>query len=339
MSRQEIFRDAGALRQRVGRMDQVASVTPVTLENGRERGVRALEVDNGSGLRITVLADRALDIGAASYKGINLAWHSPAGFQNPAFYEPEGQGWLRTFGGGLLATCGLVNAGPPADENGQHYGQHGRIGTIPAQDVSHGGRWEGDRYVLTVEGDVQQGVLFGENLIMHRTIRMALGEPRIEIETTVENAGFEPTPLMVLFHCNLGWPLIDAGTRIESNIVNISPRDEEAEKGQENALSFEDPTPGYKEKVYWLTPAEDNPRIAVVNEKLPLSVSFLYNKSEFTHLTEWKMMGQGAYVVGIEPGNCYPISVTEARKKGELQTIAPGERKRFGLTIEVGEGR
>lgn len=318
-------------------MEQVARATPIVLEHGPGRGLRAFELENSSGLGITVLADRALDIGAASYKGINLCWHSPAGFVNPSFYEPQGQGWLRTFGGGLLATCGLVNAGPPAQENGQSYGQHGRIGTIPAENVSYGGSWQNDRYVIGVSGEVRQGVLFGENLVMRRTIRMTLGEPRIEIETIVENAGFETSPLMLLFHCNLGWPLVDSGTRLEGNIVNIKPRDEEAAKGQENALSFEDPTPGYKEKVYFLTPEGDSPRISLVNEKLPLCVSFLYNKSELTHLTEWKMMGQGAYVVGIEPGNCYPISVTEARKKGDLQMIAPGETKRFGLTIEVGE--
>jgi hypothetical protein len=318
-------------------MDQVASVTPVTLGDGSERGVRAFDVENSSGLRIQVLADRALDIGAASYKGINLCWHSPAGFANPAFYEPEGDGWLRTFGGGLLVTCGLTNVGPPATENGRSYGQHGRIGNIPAEKVSYGGAWQDDRYLLTVSGQIRQGVLFGENLIMHRAISMALGEPKIEIETVIENAGFEPSPLMLLFHCNFGWPLIDSGTKLAGNFVNIKPRDEEAAKNQENALTFEGPAPGYKEKVYFLAPSENNPRISLVNEKLPLTVSFQYNREELTHLTEWKMMGQGAYVVGIEPGNCHPISITEARKKNDLQFIAPGEKKRFALTIEVME--
>lgn len=334
--RNETFNPEEILR-RVGRMDQVASVVPVTLENGTERGVRAFDIENSSGLRIQVLADRALDIGAASYKGINLCWHSPAGFANPAFYEPIGDGWLRTFGGGLLVTCGLTNVGPPATENGRSYGQHGRIGNIPAENVSYGGAWQCDKYVLTVSGQVRQGVLFGENLILHRAISMALGDPKIEIETVVENAGFEPSPLMVLFHCNFGWPLIDSGTKLAGNFVNIRPRDQEAAQGQESALFFEDPTPVYKEKVYFLAPSEERPRISIVNEKLPLAVSFQYNRSELTHLTEWKMMGQGAYVVGVEPGNCHPISITEARKKGDLQFIAPGEKKRFGLTIEVSE--
>lgn len=336
-SETDIFRRPEALRQRVGRMEQVARITPVTLEEGPGRGLRAFEIDNSSGLRLTVLADRALDIGAASYKGTNLCWHSPAGFVNPSFYEPEGQGWLRTFGGGLLVTVGLVNAGPPATDNGREYGLHGRIANIPAQNVSYGGSWQGDRYVLTVAGEVRQGVLFGENLILRRTISLTLGEPRIEVETTVENAGFEPSPLMIMFHCNFGWPLINSGTRLEGNLVNIVPRDEEAAQGQDRALVFDEPTPGYKEKVYFLTPADERPRISLVNEKLPLRVSFLYNKTELTHLTEWKMMGQGAYVVGVEPGNCHPISITQARKKGDLATIAPGETKRFGLAIEVGE--
>ncbi|HEX5324193.1 MAG TPA: DUF4432 family protein, partial [Capsulimonadaceae bacterium] len=203
-SQNEMFRKPGELQKRIGRIEQVARVEPVTLQNGVERGVRALNIENSSGLSVQVLADRALDIGAASYKGINLCWHSPAGFANPAFYEPERDGWLRTFGGGLLVTCGLTNAGPAVVENGRSYGQHGRIGNIPAENLSYGGQWQGDDYVLSVSGQVRQGVLFGENLIMHRTITMRLGQPKIEIETVIENAGFEPSPLMILFHCNFG---------------------------------------------------------------------------------------------------------------------------------------
>ncbi|HEX5322767.1 MAG TPA: DUF4432 family protein, partial [Capsulimonadaceae bacterium] len=129
----------------------------------------------------------------------------------------------------------------------------------------------------------------------------------------------------------------DSGTHLVGNVVEISPRDEEAAQGQDRALFFEEPAPGYKEKVYFLTPADEETQISLVNEKLPLRVTFLYNRKELTHLTEWKMMGEGAYVVGVEPGNCHPISIAEARKKNDLQFLAPGEKKSFGLTIKVDE--
>ena len=65
----------------------------------------AIDVDTGAGgLRFTVLPDRGLDISLASYKGNNLSFLTPAGETHPAFYEPGGLGWLRTFTGGLLTT-------------------------------------------------------------------------------------------------------------------------------------------------------------------------------------------------------------------------------------------
>ena len=88
------------LLARIGDVKQIAGIRLVELGDGAERGVRAAEFRSGSGLSFTVMLDRGLDIGPAEYKGIPLAWVSPAGFVHPAFFEPEGLGWLRTFGGG-----------------------------------------------------------------------------------------------------------------------------------------------------------------------------------------------------------------------------------------------
>jgi hypothetical protein len=92
----------------VGDLSQVAGVTLGELKEGVERGVRTAEFRSGSGLRFTVLLDRGLDIGPAEYRGIPLAWISPTGFAHPARFEPDGFGWLRSFGGGLLTGCGLT---------------------------------------------------------------------------------------------------------------------------------------------------------------------------------------------------------------------------------------
>lgn len=81
----------------VGDISQLGGIRLSTLADGPERGVRAADVRTGGGLNFTVLLDRGMDIGQAEYRGVPLAWVSATGPVAPAFYEPHGTGWLRTF--------------------------------------------------------------------------------------------------------------------------------------------------------------------------------------------------------------------------------------------------
>jgi hypothetical protein len=51
--------------------------------------------------------------------------------------------------------------------------------------------------------------LFGENLVLGRKIICKYGENKITINDTVENLGFRKEALMLLFHFNMGYPLLD----------------------------------------------------------------------------------------------------------------------------------
>jgi Domain of unknown function (DUF4432) len=62
-------------------------------------------------------------------------------------------------------------------------------------------------------------------------------------------------------------------------------------------------------------------------------VRVAYKQSEFPHLTVWKMMGEGEYVCGIEPANCKVLGRAAEREAGRLQHIAPGETRRFSVTL------
>src|SRR5215204_1951267 len=175
---------AGDLLRRVGRLEQVAGIEPFVFDDGHERGVRALRVRTGTGFSFTVIPDRGLDIGAAEYNGMALAWSSPTGVVGPWYREPEGEGWLRSFHGGLLVTCGLQNVGPP----GEISGLHGRISNTPASHVSREARWDQRGCcVLEARGEVRESRVFGANLVLRRTISARLGESLISIEDTVHN--------------------------------------------------------------------------------------------------------------------------------------------------------
>ncbi len=89
------------------------------LDNGPGRGSRIAWINTGTGLRYKVLIDRAMDIADAFYNQHSLAWLSHVGVTGPQPFSDKGIDWLRTFGGGLLVTCGLSHVGgPESDEYG-----------------------------------------------------------------------------------------------------------------------------------------------------------------------------------------------------------------------------
>jgi hypothetical protein len=330
------------LLRRVGDMSQIAGVTPVELVNGSERGIRTLEFNNGSGLSFNVLTDRGMDIFEAKYNGSSLCWHSPAGATAPAFFDRHDFGWLWSFAGGLVVTCGLEQAGSPNIDDEEELGLHGRISNIPAKNVSFGTDWEDDDYIIWASGDVREASLFGPNLLLRRSIHSRLGQNRLWIKDEVENQGFEESPLMFLYHCNMGFPVVDEGSELLGLIDDCQPRDREAQKGRDTYDRFEAPTEDYAEQCFFLDLDVDHKGfvdVALVNRQFNnnqgIGVYLRYPKKELPRYTQWKMVGEGAYVVGMEPGNCLPEGRSSARKKGALQTLLPGEKVTFHLEIGV----
>ena len=66
-------------------------------------------------------------------------------------------------------------------------------------------------------------------------------------------------------------------------------------------------------------------RVEVKNPAIGRGLTMEYDTALLPCFTEWKMMGEYEYVLGIEPGNAYPDGRDVMREKGMLQMIAPGE--------------
>jgi hypothetical protein len=209
------------LLARVGRLEQVAGIRLVEGGDGAERGVRMLRCSAGSGFDFEILVDRGFDVAGAWIGGRPLAWSSPVGLVGPWYCEPEGIGWFRGFPGGLVSTCGLDHTllGGPDDAtvfNYPHrvtetYGLHGRYTGLPARLAGYGATWDGDECVLWAEGEVLQAAVFGEQLLLRRRVEADLGGKSLRISDTVTNIGPTACPHMMLYHCNVGFPVVDAG--------------------------------------------------------------------------------------------------------------------------------
>ena len=325
------------LMAHVGDISQLGGVRLAELADGPGRGVRVADFRSGDGFNFTVLLDRGMDIGQAEYRGVPLAWNSAVGPVAPAFHEPTGSGFLRTFHGGLLTTCGLTQVGVPNVDLGEELGVHGRISHIPARLRSCNDRWDGDDYVFWVQGQMREASLFGHNLLLTRTITCRLGEPKLTIEDRVENQGSAPAPHMILYHFNPGFPILSAQSRLDVSST-VQPRDAVAAPGLARHNRFEAPTPGYAEQVFYHQVAADTEgfaQAALVNPDLGLALQVRYRQRELPWLVEWKQVGIGAYVLGIEPGNCVPEGRASARERGVLVELAPGEAREYLLEISV----
>ncbi|HUA31747.1 MAG TPA: aldose 1-epimerase family protein [Streptosporangiaceae bacterium] len=332
------------LLRRVGRLEQVAGVRLVTIGDGQGRGVRVLEFRTGTGFAFDVLIDRSFDVGRCELAGRPLSWLSGAGVVGPWYYEPEDWGWFRAWGGGMVVTCGLDHTLTPGEDSAAHfnqphiqptvpYGLHGRIGGLPARLAGYGERWDGDACVLWAEGEVLQSAVFGEHLVLRRRIEARVGESRFTICDEVENAGHTLTSHMLLYHCNAGFPVVDEGAELlAASRRTTTDYDAPVDGYQVLSAPVRDATEACFEHELIAEPGGTVP-VGVVNRALELGVYQVFRIGQLPHHTVWRMMGEGTYALAMEPSTNRDAGRADARERGELQWLEPGEVRRYDLEI------
>ncbi|NIR51463.1 aldose 1-epimerase family protein [candidate division KSB1 bacterium] len=330
------------LLRHVGDIRQIADVRLSELSDGPGRGVRIADFKTGSGFAFTVLIDRGMDIGEATYNGIPLAFRSPIGVKHSCYYEPQNSGWLRNFHGGWLITCGLTNVGVSGKDELGSYEMHGRASNLPATLISYGGRWQDDEYELWLEASIRETSFFGFDIQLTRRFSARLGESYLKIVDKIENLSERESPFMLLYHCNFGFPLVSADSRLVLSQSSVQPRDDNAKKAIENHLVMEVPQRGFAEQVFFHdlnTDGQGYATAAVVNEDLDLAGFVSFQKHELPNFIEWKQMGSKEYVLGLEPANCLVMGREQERQRGTLQMLQPGEVRETMLYLGVMSGK
>ncbi|MFP6725056.1 MAG: aldose 1-epimerase family protein [Candidatus Poribacteria bacterium] len=304
--------------------------------------MQAVDFQTGSGFNYTVLPDRGMDISYAEYQGIPLCWRSGTGDAAPAYYDSEGSEWLRGFAGGLLTTCGMTYLGDPEEDQGQKLGLHGRVAYLPADNIWVDSRWEGDRYTMWVQGKVSEVKALGPHLLRTRRISTELGVARLNIEDVIENVDYKESPLMYLFHINVGFPIVDDGSEFISNSTKVIPRDDRAEEGLDSYNKCPPPTAGFAEQVFYHEMAVDQDNhvyVAIVNRSFGngrgIGLYVKYHKTQLPRFVQWKMMDERGYVIGLEPANCWVDGRTKERQRGTLDYLEPGGRRHYEVEIGV----
>ncbi|MGN1081516.1 MAG: aldose 1-epimerase family protein [Acutalibacteraceae bacterium] len=320
----------------LGHPSQDHYIEEVRLCGGRGDGMRLLQVNNGNGLFATFSADRCADISRLNFRGINLSFFSPCGYAAPEYYNPDD--FLRSFTAGFMTTCGLTSVGSPVNDEYGFGVMHGTIGNSPAEHLSFWEETENGEDIIKISARMEQAVLFGEKLSLTRTITVHTSKNEINIRDEIKNEGGEKQPLMYLYHCNMGYPLLDECSQVIIPAKKTVARDPRAEEGIDEWDKMLSPVKGFAEQCYYHSLKSDknlNTYAAIYNPKLGVGVKLGFSKKEFPRFTEWKQMGERDYVLGLEPSNCTVEGRIKAKELGELEFIESGETRRFGVDITV----
>ena len=296
--------------------DQVATAVTSTVADGAAAGSRAVDIRVWSGIDVRLLPDRGLDIGAAWFRGIPLAWISPAGEQPPPRAEElVGNAWRDAWGGGLVTTCGLSNVGAASEGHGQH-------GTYTARAAA-------DLQVERTTSEVTvTGTVVDAPFTLSRRVVTAVGQGLVRIDDRVVNDSEWTAAAPLLYHVNLGAPAVGRGRL---------PRDgcaggRAARRGRRCRAAHLGRAAGRRPTALPSASSSTSAPRGLASRARRLGVE-LTLRSSLPRLWQWVDPASGTYALGIEPANCSVLGREHDIATGRMPFLDPGEARTSWLTL------
>jgi hypothetical protein len=314
-----------------------------TLRGGPRDGLDLIEVHNGV-LSFIVLPTRGMGLWRGDFRGNPLGWRAPiVGPVHPKYVQLTqrgGLGWLAGFDE-WLCRCGLSSNGPPGDDEGTPLTLHGRIANLPAHAVEVRVSLD-PPYELSVTGEVEESALFCPQLRLTTTYTTIPGSNRLVIHDVVSNRAARPVEFEMLYHCNLGPPFLEAGSRALAPIREMAPQTPRAAEGIDTHETYAGPLVGFAEQVYLydlLADSRGQTLALLVNPTADRAVALRFNRQELPCFTVWKNTGaiEEGYVTGLEPATNYPNFKSFERRQGRVPMLPPGGRWECRWAIEIAD--
>lgn len=314
----------------IGHPDQGLQIRRFTLAEGRSDGLSCIDVQNSAGLSFTIAPGRAMSLQGARFLGHNLTYIPSGGFTGPSSaWELE-----RYFEGGLLFTCGLDSTGPA---NGI-YGQHGQLRRLPAQDVSVR-RFTSSEGIPSAEitGRVIQGGLAQPTLMLERQFFCSDNYPRITIRDTIRNLSCRDAGFLLMYHLNLGWPLLSPHARLQIPSQRIIPKNETAAACLAQYQEISPPVANWTPQVLFhkMDDKSNLARVVLENPEIGIGVALCFDTRQLPWMAQWRNFQAGEYVLGLEPCLLPPRGRARIEEEGDLPILKPGESRTFDLDFEV----
>ena len=311
------------MKDYIGNPLQIKGVEQYVLQNGKGNGMHFLNIRNGLGLEIWISLDRAGDVSRVNFKGDNIGYFAPCGYVAPQYYDNRGTGFLKSFTAGFFTTCGLSAVGSPCIDDGEELPLHGTISHIPSEICAI----EETEKELIIKLRIRDTVLFGRKLVMNRVYTISYTENVFTVNDTVTNEADTQSPYMIMYHCNMGYPLLNENSLVKIPNNAVQARNEHARKYIDSALQMEKPQPCYEERCYYYDVKENDniAKVGIFSSNINKGLIMEYDKKALPCFTEWKMMGKTDYVLGLEPGNCTPDGRNVLRENNTLKFLQPDQ--------------
>ncbi|MEQ1829595.1 MAG: aldose 1-epimerase family protein [Pirellula sp.] len=311
------------------------------IDGGRSHGMHCLVVDTGA-VVASILPDRGMGIWKCWAGNLECGWQSPVqGPVHPHFVpvnDASGIGWLEGFDE-LLVRCGLLSNGAPefANNGSVRYPLHGRIANLPAHYLSV--EVDANEGTMDVVGVVSESRFLVYALELQTRYRFRVGSPIIEIVDTVTNRSSQPGSMQMLYHINLGQPILQSGSKIHAAYRSVTPRDARAQSGSDQWPQCQGPTHGYSEQVYYVVPLSNNQHwteamLASPDGSRGFSVHFDTRTLPFLNVWKNTVAVEDGYVVGLEPATGYPNPRSVEEQGGRVISLHGGESKSLRLRLQ-----
>ena len=299
------------MNAKISNLEQIAYARRYTLNCGKEDGIRVIEVNNGK-LRFMLNESKALDVMQMWHKGENISFISKNGFTKREIP------FMRRFEGGMIYTCGLDDVG-----GREGYELHGNFHNSPANVITCDCNEDG----ITIIAEVLDTQLFGKNLVMRRTITTKILSDEVDICDTLINKGTKAEEYALLYHVNVGYPMLDEGTTITSDAISVTPRNDWSAQNIDDRTVRKAPVDNQMETCYFVV--NKTPKIVVENKKINKTFTLTYSDQTLPYFVQWNGGASGDYALGTE------VSTTLLDDKFAYKQLSSGESVVFKLNFKL----
>lgn len=305
----------------ISRPGQMILEREAAIRQGDGRTLACHEVMLPNRLAATVLWDRCMDIGRLSYMGIPLCYIGKPGEQ-----EDVSGAFEQRFSGGMLYTCGLLNVGPGDRDQPVHGRIHLKSAALRGVSLEEG--------ALVLTGEMREAALFGENLVLKRRLVFPLDKSEVRVLDTIINQTPYPQPYMLLYHMNLGYPMLSEHLKLflpDGTQTQAATAHAQAHLGE--LAEFSPPDKDFEEQdFHHILPAPDGYcGLRAENTALGIGLGLRYRADTLPLLVQWRCLKSGDYVLGLEPSNNRVAGRVQALKENCLPVLAPFQ----SVTTEV----
>jgi hypothetical protein len=313
----------------------VASVKERLGIPGTDAPERSLAVRLMGGLDFEVLPGRGFDVGDTYLRGIPLSWFSPVADAR-ALPSLAGRSWLSRFTGGLITTCGLSNIGPATDT----VGMHGDFSHLPAREVSYGTSVSPEVHSATLAATIDSVSLFGPSFRVRRVITASAhadGTATLSVRDDVTNVGTESAALSLLYHVNLGAPLIAPGSRVRVESQGVRAREPHPHVPDWSVLP--QPADHTTESVFEhsaaLADEHGFAKAAIASPDGGLGIEVAWTAATLPRLYQWVFPTRGRWALGIEPSSAPLFGEDRTGPNAGAPIVPPGETREHEIRVTV----